>query len=402
MGQKNSVHFAAAVKKKSPSQAVFSWPLAVDLPVGPGSEPVGFLEKLGCRVFQGRHSFYLSRRSDIEKICPDLLDFYSYPFGLKIVKSGEISPDGSPYYTSRFLAPASTNMSMRAVGSMLEKVTISNLLHDYEVAPQVFDLVCLQSPRATYHAFIVQHVGGDFVTGEEGTKFIRRFLRVFKKLGMEVVSINEHCDLRPPDFRHNIVTDSIGTYYVDIQNFVIYASGYRRRLENRLHDLLPPRPSKSSYMGKTVVQTPEFFLGAHGVLVDKARVLDLSRDNGTFAGYLLAAGVGKVVLVRSESVSSLIRQSLYLQEFSRFDVVSPVGVPRGDWDFIICELEDVGQVTARYGSHGTSVLVFDYGTGEKSDIQEWKKSEDLELLGTANLIVDSNVYQVLLVKRSLQ
>ena len=45
--------------------------------------------------------------------------------------------------------------------------------------------------------------------------------------------------------------------------------------------------------GWALVQTPKIkIMSDHGVLVVKARVLDLSLDNATFAAYLLAVGVG--------------------------------------------------------------------------------------------------------------
>lgn len=387
------------VKKKSPSQAIFSWPLALDLPVGPGSDPLAFLKQLGCRVFHGRHSFYLSRRADIEKICPALLDFYPYPFGLKIVKSGEISPDGSPYYTSRLLAPASSHMSMRAVGSMLEKVSISNLLHEHGVAPRVHDLVRLEGAAGSYHAFIVQHVGGDFVTGEEGVKFIRRFLRVFQRLELEIISIDEHCDLRPPDFRHNIVADPSGSYYVDIQNFVLYPSGYGAKVQKRLRQLMMIESSACSGGRDFPIRGVEGFLHSCGVSIHKARILDLWGDDGTMARQLLAGGAGRVSLVRPVKLASLIRQSLYLSGFSRFEVISPASGVKDDFDLVICRSRDLNGALARCNRFRTLILLLD--TGGESKTKNTEVSEDvarLELLGEVESIVGQEIMSARLVK----
>ncbi|MDH4318042.1 MAG: hypothetical protein OEV64_06600 [Desulfobulbaceae bacterium] len=367
--------------------------------MGPGSDPVVFLEKIGCRVFHGRHSFYLSRRADIEKICPALLDFYPYPFGLKIVKSGEISPDGSPYYTSRLLAPASSHMSMRAVGSMLEKVSISNLLHEYGVAPRVYDLVRLESSAGSYHAFIVQHVGGDFVTGEEGVKFIRRFLRVFQRLELEIISIDEHCDLRPPDFRHNIVADLSGSYYVDIQNFVLYTSGYGTKIQKRLRQLMMNDGPVSGGGRDLSLRRVEGFLQSCGVSIQKARILDLWGDDGTMARQLLTMGVGRVSMIRPVKLASLIRQTLYLCGFSRFEVISPASRLKDDFDLVICRSRDLKSVLSRCNRMETLILLLDTGGESKiNNIEVSEEGERLELLGEVELIVGKEIVPARLVK----
>ncbi|MEA3437076.1 MAG: hypothetical protein U9R43_11465, partial [Thermodesulfobacteriota bacterium] len=149
----------------------------------PGTNPVKKLQKLGINFSEGRHSVYLSDPKAIERICPSITEIYPQPFGLKIIKSQQISSDGTPYYTSSRLAAASNAITMRAVGSVLEKVAISNLLNMYNVAPRVFDIVKIKNPRNAYWALVVQPVEGKVVTGERGVIFIKKLTKALRKAG---------------------------------------------------------------------------------------------------------------------------------------------------------------------------------------------------------------------------
>ena len=194
------------------------------LPFSPagGHELKLMLEKAGINCLSGRHSVYVGDKRHIDKINAAISGAYPEKIGLKIIKSRQLSPDGTPYYTSSELAQASTYWSMRAVGSMAEKVVVSNLLHSENSAPRVYDLIKLQSANGAFHyAFVVQHIDGEIIHGEQGSDFIARFKMILTRLGLETISISEHSDLRPPEFRNNIVGNSQGTWYVDIQNFVL-------------------------------------------------------------------------------------------------------------------------------------------------------------------------------------
>ncbi len=201
-----------------------------------GSQLETCLINAGFKCKSGRHSVYVWRQEDISRIHPNIA--VSYPeivVGLKIVKSRQIAPDNTPYYTSSLLAPASSKWSMKAVGSMEEKKAVSNLLHLSGVAPRVYDIVKLESiDGSSQFAFVVQHIEGEIVHGEKGKRFIYEFKNALSGCGMETISISEHSDLRPPDFRNNIVTSEAGTFYVDIQNFVLSDSALIRDTEKML------------------------------------------------------------------------------------------------------------------------------------------------------------------------
>ena len=102
--------------------------------VADGSELLSVLEGAGISCLSGRHSVYISDRKAIGLLNSEIADRYPGQIGLKIIKSRQISPDGTPFYTSAELAPASTRWSMRAVGSMAEKTVVSNLLNSEGVA----------------------------------------------------------------------------------------------------------------------------------------------------------------------------------------------------------------------------------------------------------------------------
>ena len=85
-----------------------------------------------------------------------------------------------------------------------------------------------------------------------------------------------------------------------------------------------------------------------------------------------------------------------------FDVISPFSVQKVDGDFVIYESENIDWVSTLYGSRGIPVLAINYITGEKLDVQEFWKLEDLERLGAATLIIGINIYPFFLVKRRLR
>ncbi len=113
----------------------------------------------------GRHVYYVNKEKDIYNLLPSLPHFYPKPIGLKIIKSNVISDDGTPYYTSNKNAPSSTWITMKAVGSIKEKMIISNMLSLNEMAPRVFDLIKIKIGHSYYFALIVEHVEGKTVTG---------------------------------------------------------------------------------------------------------------------------------------------------------------------------------------------------------------------------------------------
>ena len=187
-----------------------------------GCDVETILSSAGLVCQSGRHSVYIGRKADICRINDDITKDYPANIGLKIIKSRQLAPDNTPYYTSTEIAPASTYWSMTAVGSMEEKKAVANLLYTQGVAPRFYDLIKIQSENNSYHyAFVVEHINGSVLHGREGEHFISHFKEVLSLFGMDTISITEHSDLRPPLFRNNIICGTEGARYVDIQNFVL-------------------------------------------------------------------------------------------------------------------------------------------------------------------------------------
>ncbi len=306
-------------------QSIPAFASGIDLGGEPGVDLADQLKKAGLRFKSGRHSVYLDDPADIARINPDILTRYPERTALKLIKSREMSPDSTPYYTSHRLAPASTWFSMVAVGSMLEKAVISNLLHEEGLAPRVYDIIRLESgDGGRQYAFLVQPVLGEVVTGEEGTRFVNRFKAVMERMGMETISIREHCDLRPPDFRHNIVADESGTFYVDIQNFVMFSGGYGEKLlqEMKRHGRAASLQAKKDRFTGQASEDLAVFLARNSVEPAGSCVLDCFMDDETLSMYFLAAGVPWAVLLRQADTVSMVRRYMYYLGFTRFDVIS--------------------------------------------------------------------------------
>jgi hypothetical protein len=333
-------------------QSIPVFPSAIDLGAAQGAELTARLDAAGMRYKSGRHSVYLDDPADIARINPDILTRYPEPAALKLIRSREMSPDSTPYYTSHLLAPASTWFSMVAVGSMREKAVISNLLHEEGLAPRVYDVIRLESGDGGWqYGFLVQPVQGEVVTGEEGTRFINRFKAGMEQMGMETVSIREHCDLRPPEFRHNIVADTSGTYYVDIQNFVMFSSGYGKNLlrEMKQHGRAVSLPEEKD---RSSAQPPEdlaVFLARSKVVPARSSVLDCGMDDETLSAYFLGAGAPWAVLLRQADSVSVVRRYLYYHGFTRFDVVALENERAGRKDRVFLQQHDLALVPATQG-----------------------------------------------------
>lgn len=233
------------------SQQIYTFRTQLSFGSGPGDKLEQLLKEEGITCRSGRHSVYIFLQEDIRKIHKNISKYYPGPIGLKLIKSRQIAPDNTPYYTSSILAPASSAWSMKAVGSMEEKKAVCNLLHLKKVAPQVYDIVRIESQDGSFHfAFVVQHIDGDVLHGEEGLTFIARFKKILDSFGMETISITEHCDLRPPEFRNNIINNENGTWYVDIQNFVLGDKSFVQSIEK---DAINYLSRKSNVVGKLIL-----------------------------------------------------------------------------------------------------------------------------------------------------
>lgn len=294
----------------------------IDFGSYPGDNLDFHLDAAHITYKSGRHSVYIESYEDIAKINPEITQKYPYPVALKLIKSQELAPDATPYYTSRRLAPASTWFSMVAIGSMFEQAVVSNLLNDRNVAPRVYDIVHLQSESGSWrYAYVVQPIKGEVVTGNAGIQFVARFKKAMEQLGMETMSIQEHCDLRPPEFRNNIISDTNGIYYVDIQNFVLADRRFgdkllltmeQRKLQNRQKSGKPCIGSVD-----TSVNLAELFQKC-GVSIKKTVCVDILTEDESLAIEALAAGCIWCHLARFENDISLVKRYLYYHGYSRF------------------------------------------------------------------------------------
>jgi hypothetical protein len=296
------------------------------------------IEKLNFK--SGRHSVYIYRPEDITRIHPALLQWYPHPFGLKIIKSREMASDSTPYYTSRHLAPASSWFSMFAVGSMKDKMVISNLLASEEVAPRVYDLLKLESEDGGWqYALVVEHMDEGVVTGHDGIEFVERFTSALNTLGMQTLSIKEHCDLRPPDFRHNIVKGRFHTCYVDIQNFVMFHRAFLDEVFCKIEHLrtLDASPllidtlledSRRQQGDHDFIRENckllQHFLEQHGICIENLLLVDKSNGSGIFTMCCLHLGAKWCIMVREESRMEWFGSYMTLLGYSRFQVVSAI------------------------------------------------------------------------------
>jgi len=302
------------------------------------AELTAFLDDQNISYKSGRHSVYISERSDLKKINRELVGRNLPPYGLKIFKSRELSPDGTPYYTSKILAPASTYCSMKAVGNVSEKVVVSNLLHTEGVAPRVYDLVILEGENEVrYHAYIVQHVAGSVVHGEEGSNFLSQFKLKCKKFGISVISISEHCDLRPPDFRDNIMNAGDNNYYVDIQNFTVTDQRKVQRVREKIVEkyrndtfseiffdkTIPPLSKSSEKVVKFQRRLQRIFKKGD-IIPGNYIFIDGCQGLGAGLSFVLALGGKWGFLLRSEPECLDLRQFHYLRGYTRFDCVHSV------------------------------------------------------------------------------
>jgi len=309
---------------------------SIDLGASSDKDLAFCLQKANITFKSGRHSVYIDSPTDITKISLELIDRYPVPFALKLIKSQEISPDFTPYYTSNRLAPASTWFSMVAVGSMLEQSVVSNLLHEQGVAPRVYDIVRLESQKGDWcYGYIVQPITGDVVTGEKGIQFISHFKEVMNTLGLDTISIKEHCDLRPPEFRHNIRFDETGMYYVDIQNFAIASTRYGADLLGKMKKRSAGIGFKIGYnsmcASECIVPGFKGLLERYGIDLEEAACLDYCMPEESFVVESLVGGCRWCYVFRHEEEAELVRQYLYYHSYSRLEVVgcselSPFGI----------------------------------------------------------------------------
>jgi hypothetical protein len=343
---KRSFHYSHQFQQSIPS-----FISNISLEVENSADLSAKFKDIGIKVKSGRHSVYINNIKDVAQINEEISHRYPQPFGLKIVKSREISPDGTVYYTSNKLAPATTWFSMVAVGSILEKIVISNLLHTECVAPRIYDIIKLESKDGGWqYAFVVQHIDGHTVTGVEGERFIAEFRKAMGKFKMKVISIKDHSDLRPPEFRNNIIGDSIQTFYVDIQNFVMFDDAFSKYVLRSVGPLfkhcfyllpfwlLHSKSHKDIDYYLKINEEFQQFLEKHGVDISEKIIIDLSRDNGFFAINCLHSGAKWVFLLRESPIEKWLNFMMTLLGFSRFQISDSIDTMANNIEKIVPEI----------------------------------------------------------------
>lgn len=295
------------------AQSIDSFPLSVEYQ-DVGLEAILLqLKAQGKNILEGRHSVYLHDIHDIKQFCPDLLGKYPGGFGLKIIKSQIMSKDSTPYYTSSKNAPASTWFSMRAVGTMLEKMTVSNLLYMEGVAPQVYDIVRLTTNKNdVFYAFVVQHIPGPALTGSAAGNFMMTFKAALKTNGMETISIKEHRDLRGPEYNLNIASGEDSACYVDIQNFVLAEQNIVDKHKNDIREY--------SFSLETYFNMFDS-LEEENISVKDQKILLLGKYSAGFLPHALASGARwcTVDLPEEEDLEKY-EKAFYLYGLSRFEL----------------------------------------------------------------------------------
>lgn len=230
---------------------------------------------------------------------------------------------------------------MRAVGSVLEKVVVSNLLNSENIAPRVYDLIILQNNKNAFHfALVVQHIDGPIVYGEDGIKFVNLFKNILNKFGITTVSISDHCDLRPPYFRDNIVKNSFGQlYYVDIQNFVFKNLSIRKIVGNDVKAHFKNDPltylidsERFSFKNKKsrnligITSTLESLFNNACISLNECVVLDITNGLGIFGVCLLSIGALWDFCLSDKNQSNLLKRFYQLNGFTRFDTVENINI----------------------------------------------------------------------------
>lgn len=296
------------------------------------------LKQAGIAFSEGRHCLYISTKDSIAIINGQLSNRYPCEVALKLVKSKEISGNGTPYYTSKKNAHASNCITIRAVGSVFEKVIISNLLSLSKYAPRVYDLICLESSGVICYALVVQHVDGDVVRGERGCFFIEKFKKAVEHHEIDMVATRKSKDFRPPDFNENIISGPFGPMYVDIQNFGILKKRkhyYPQGLLQRFNLGIPGTISVSDNAKrlsswkkrKLHRRIKEFYflcnsiLSKQGLNIFNRSLLDAGYPLGLFTLWALATGARWSYILDMKKDGKNAEKYLFENGFSRFELI---------------------------------------------------------------------------------
>lgn len=334
--------------------ALFDYPSSISF-----SDYLSFkksLDEHGCSYKEGEFALYIEDENIINSINDEIQSKYPYDTALKIIKSQEISKDGTPYYCGSEVSEASTYIVKIAIGSVLEKAIISNLLSEYNVTPRVYDIVKICSGNSCLYAMVVQPIKGEFVYGEEGVKYLEKFYSICDKEEISIIGGTNCGDFKPETFGNNMIKDSNSTYYIDIQNFHLKNSAKRiEKLASSINQTThfggsnPLRPSRYAYQSIPAIglsgKRDSFyrlhkinnFLFKNNLTLENKNVLDVGCNLGLFIWYSLCKGAKWCVGADVPDTALVTRRFLNESGFMRFDIIG------GDLrkDNIINEMPDV-------------------------------------------------------------
>lgn len=387
--RRSMLHVPYLFKQSLRGQGTAAWPQTIfeiktELALSSSVDIRAALNQLNLVWSEGGHTFYLPPQHALRQVVPGLPHDYPHEVGIKLIKGREISDDGTPYYTSSRLAPGSTRFTMKAVGSIRDKMIVANILSLYEAAPRVYDLVMLRHGADSLFAMIIQHVKGKCPEVGRGLSFISTLRAIIESEGIIVLGDGfAHKDFQPPNFNNNILEDnSANCYLVDFQNLAF------RDLSESISKLLLTvqevthfgesrlwRPDKYNYQSIPYLDVPgkrDLMARAQrltGMIADHSitgsTVLDVGCNLGMFGAYLLSQGAYWYVGIDRPPVTEVAQKLLYYSGYSRFELVG-------------CDLRDPG-VMHKVPFRQYDILLF-LSMRKHIGLPEWLRDMDFKLL----------------------
>ena len=330
------------------NQQMLSFNSSVELSTNPKTLKDIF-HKAGMKYREGCHLTYIYRKEDIEKINKNLIKTYPERFGLKIFFSTDIASDGSVYYISnRHYCDNRNAMYTKSVGTIKEKMVISNILSISGMAPRVYDIITLKYKNILLQAMVVEHIEGSLAQGREGLNFLKKAYTKLEEENIEIISEKTltpqgfqkiDIDFAPPKFNYNIVKSDKGLRYIDIQNFRLN----RKRsilkifpdIKEKTHfgESLPFRGKRYPYqsipfLGITGKRNTtkrlkriDDLLSKNDICFSGKNILDVGCNLGMFISHSLNKGASWCTGLDFPEIINVAKRSLLYQGFSRFDLI---------------------------------------------------------------------------------
>ncbi len=286
----------------------------------------------------GRHAIYIYEDTILEEILLLLGRKYNNSVGLKIVKSLEMAQDGTPYYTSRKNAHASNWLSMRAVGSLREKVIISNILSMQGVAPRVYDVIRLNIFGTEYFALIVENVGGGTIGGDGADDFMVKFYSFLKSLDIKIVARKNNKDFKSPDYNSNILSSENQSKYIDIQNFATFPSFIPRYPCGWVTHLSAGTGKNNFIWGKKISKALstltlraklrklfcdfDKIFEMYSFSPEEKTIMDYGVDEALFSVWALNRGARWAYILSDQAEGDSLRRFLFSTGFTRFNLIT--------------------------------------------------------------------------------